>query len=161
MLSKLLYEEFEILNKNLTAFLRNRESSASASTGNGLRDRKKVFGRGSSSAPVFRERKKVYGRGADVNEANIELNNANHHLQLDIPKLRRNLLVVKYKKSKNTKMNIHVSNVARDLILDIHNNKWNERLFDAANDQDQAIVVEFIDAMRLRDIIHPRKRQCA
>mgnify|MGYP003387481197 CR=1 FL=1 len=58
-----------------------------------------------------------------MNESNIELNNANSHLQLDIPKLRRNQLVVKYKKSKNLKMNIRVSDVACDLVLDIYNNK--------------------------------------
>ena len=96
-----------------------------------------------------RERKVYQGKGI------TNFNKKAEKYYIDLPKLKNNILAVKYRSSRNFKIPpTKIDSVTRDVIMDIYENKFNNRLFDQLNDKQQATIQLVIDSLHLQDQIH-------
>ena len=103
----------------------------------------------------MRNRNIYAGRGASKPKKNTELNHGSSLYVLDIGKLKKNILSLKYRSTNNLIIKpTKISDAVRDLLMDMYEGSFNERSFDRMNDEDQAIVQLFIDSIKMTDDIN-------
>ena len=67
---------------------------------------------------------------------------------IDIKKLNKNVLCIKYNSTQNYKLSpVSINNDVKSIIIDIIKNEFNKRLYDKLNDMEKQIVVRMVDIM--------------
>lgn len=72
---------------------------------------------------------------------------------VDMKKLQYNILCIKYKKTNAYKSRpADISDEAKDVVMDILNNKFNKKIYDKLNDSDKVTIETFLKNMKWTDL---------
>ena len=97
-----------------------------------------------------KKKRKIIGRG--ISEPNKLFINK---FTVDLEKLKRNILNVKYTSCRGSVPNMKIERVSEDVksvLLDILQNKYNSKLFDKLLSDDQRIVSHFVRTLKIKNI---------